>query len=86
MTERKVINKLYGKLGLIDIPIIETDQERDVIWKALQLYEKHGKWVDVRQEGFTYNATCTACRVRNDIPHPLRAYYCPNCGAKMDKE
>lgn len=40
MTEREVINKLYGKLGLVDVPTIETDQERDIIWKALNLYSK----------------------------------------------
>lgn len=47
----------------------------------------HGRWHDVYMTSpTTYTATCSVCNVRNDIPHPWRANYCPNCGAKMDGE
>lgn len=48
---------------------------------------KHGLWLGVRCEGPAgpWNGTCSVCNIRNDIPHPYSANYCPNCGAKMDK-
>jgi len=71
VTEREVINKLYGKLGLIDIPIIETDQERDIIWKALNLYS-------MRYENVL---------IDKQIPKMIKEihcdeYYCPTCGSE----
>ena len=45
----------------------------------------HSKWDGVFQDGAcSWSGRCSACGVRNDIPHPLVANYCPNCGAKMD--
>ena len=45
----------------------------------------HAQWEDVFQDGAcSWSGRCSACKVRNDIPHPLLAHYCPNCGAKMD--
>lgn len=47
----------------------------------------HGQWEDVFQDGpCSWSGKCSRCRVRNDIPPLLLAHYCPNCGAKMDKE
>ena len=47
----------------------------------------HARWEDVFQDGpCSWSGKCSECRVRNDIPPLLLAHYCPNCGAKMDKE
>ena len=48
---------------------------------------RHGYWKNVFQDGpCSWSGECSACRVRNDIPHPWVANYCPNCGARMDEE
>lgn len=48
---------------------------------------RHGKWHDVYMtSSSSFAATCSVCGISNDIPHPISAYYCPNCGAKMDKD
>ena len=48
---------------------------------------RHGRWEDVFQDGpCSWSGKCSRCRVRNDIPPLLLAHYCPNCGARMDKE
>lgn len=53
----------------------------------------HGKWKPVRYTTYcscgksyeTYHYLCTACNhVAYAQPYGLK--YCPNCGAKMDKE
>ena len=42
-------------------------------------------WEDVYQTGpCNFSGRCHACGVRNDIPPVEQAYYCPNCGAKME--
>lgn len=47
----------------------------------------HGQWEDVFQDGpCSWSGRCSECRARNDIPPLILAHYCPNCGAKMDKE
>lgn len=45
----------------------------------------HGVWLNVRCEGPAgpWSGTCSKCNMRNDIPHPFIAHYCPHCGAKM---
>ena len=46
---------------------------------------RHGRWTDVYQDGAcSWSGRCSACRTRNDIPHPLVANFCPACGARMD--
>lgn len=41
---------------------------------------RHGKWIDEREDFGTYR--CSVCN-----KHYGNQYnYCPNCGAKMDKE
>lgn len=43
-----------------------------------------GEWVDVWQDGVcSWRGTCSNCRRTNDIPPPMLAKYCPQCGAKM---
>lgn len=45
----------------------------------------HGHWEGVHQDGVcSWSGRCSVCGVRNDIPHPMVANYCPHCGAKMD--
>ena len=48
---------------------------------------RHGRWHDVYMSSpSSFVGTCSVCGVSNDIPHPYSANYCPNCGARMDKE
>lgn len=58
--------------------LIATAPVADVIEVRHERWEKHGhKW------------QCTGCKVLMNIdgtPRENLLYYCPNCGAKMDKE
>lgn len=58
----------------------------DIIGDCDDKSRPKGEWVDIRCEDFTYQGTCSVCGRRNDIPHPLSAKYCPNCGADMRGE
>lgn len=43
-----------------------------------------GEWEDVIcEKGGFYHATCSNCKIRNDIPPVDFAHFCPNCGADM---
>ena len=70
-----------------EFEIIETEPSADVAPVV------HGKWKPVRYTTYcscgksyeTYHFLCTACNhVAYAQPYGLK--YCPNCGAKMDKE
>ena len=58
--------------AILNIPVADVVEVRHGRW------EKHGsKW------------QCTGCKVLMSIdgtPQENLLYYCPNCGAKMDKE
>ena len=43
---------------------------------------RHGRWLDVRGENRSLNWKCSLCTKRTLQKSP----YCPNCGARMDKE
>lgn len=70
-----------------EFEIIETEPSADVAPVV------HGKWKPARYTTYcscgksyeTYHYLCTACNhVAYAQPYGLK--YCPNCGAKMDKE
>ena len=70
-----------------EFEIIETEPSADVAPVV------HGKWKPVRYTTYcscgksyeTYHYLCTACNhVAYAQPYGLK--YCPNCGAKMDRE
>lgn len=71
---------------------VEFDQFKNDTLKDVQPVV-HGKWKPVRYTTYcscgksyeTYHYLCTAC---NHIAYaqPYGLKYCPNCGAKMDKE
>ena len=72
----------YGTLMMYEIAdVIEDAPAADVAPVV------HGKWEDIFQNSpCGWSGRCSICSVRNDIPHPVIANYCPNCGAKMDGE
>lgn len=43
---------------------------------------RHGRWIDVSEESSNLNWKCSLCTKRVLQKSP----YCPNCGARMDKE
>lgn len=46
-----------------------------------------GNWENVYLSSpSSFVGTCSICGVSNDIPPPVSAHYCPNCGAKMEEE
>ncbi len=57
----------------------------DMAIEALQAEPvKHGKWVASRVgESTSWFVECSKCHV---VMPPVNYTYCPNCGAKMDKE
>ena len=44
----------------------------------------HGKWLYAGHDGWSYYIRCTACN--SLFGNMTKFKYCPNCGAKMDKE
>ena len=62
------------KVDIDDLPTIDPESLRP-----------RSYWEDVYQTGpCSFSGRCHACGVRNDIPPVEQAYYCPNCGAKME--
>ena len=47
---------------------------------------RHGRWLEVREKRLfgEHYFLCSNCKSRNGLMIPFN--YCPNCGAKMDKE
>lgn len=45
---------------------------------------KHGKWIKI--EGMSSDYYCSECEQKWWTPFPEEMHYCPNCGARMDKE
>lgn len=46
---------------------------------------RHGRWIDVNPDSFwDPRMRCSICK-QEEIPLS-KWHYCPNCGAKMDKE
>lgn len=41
---------------------------------------KHGKWIDLGRNYYTFVNQCSECGAKYDFRSP----YCPNCGAKME--
>lgn len=70
------LQKFFADICVAAAPTIEAEPVR------------HGRWeyraVDTPNLGRRYEMYCTAC---GKTPDPKKWYdYCPNCGAKMDKE
>lgn len=48
---------------------------------------RHGKWVRHKPNGAIWTLKCSECGwIDNRITLNAKFNYCPNCGAKMDKE
>lgn len=67
----------YHKLAL-DALRVQADAENpktlvEHVWKGVYMSSPS-----------SYVGTCSVCGMSNDIPPPMLAHYCPNCGAKMD--
>ena len=58
-------------IPIIDIEHAQTEDVAPVV---------HAKWIDTECE------TCSVCGYVIEGDHELDFNYCPNCGAKMDKE
>lgn len=67
---------------------LEELQEYRSIFSIEELRSKKiGKWKNVYLSNpSSFVGTCSICGVSNDIPPPVSAHYCPNCGAKMEEE
>lgn len=68
-------NPLYGDVMEVieDAPLIEAEPV------------KHGEWL-LRHEGHGHYWECSVCHTNPCIYVTNNTKYCPNCGAKMDKE
>ena len=60
------------------------------ILKSLPSAEKTGKWIDSGNFWVVYCSICEEPVLKNEHDPILRTHkfysYCPNCGAKMEKE
>lgn len=65
-----IVDTIFG--GIKNLPAVDTEPVR------------HAKWEEYPDRA---HIRCTGCRV--EFPKkkmPMSRAYCPNCGAKMDKE
>lgn len=66
---------------------IYTEINKAMTIRADVIEPKHGRWIPLRKEGCYKCSECLAAsRVDNAGIPRLYWNYCPNCGAKMDKE
>lgn len=76
--KKEILNNYFGQYGQGVARVIDRVPTADVAPVV------HGRWVE-KQGGFWETATCSNCGEKYQtvgiIPH-----YCPNCGARMDKE
>ena len=83
----KLISRIAGTNETHALTYIREAADRGEIQAADVAPAVHARWEDVFQDGpCSWSGKCSRCRVRNDIPPLLLAHYCPNCGARMDKE
>ena len=68
--------------GMIGIHPDDVDFGVDKIPAADVVEVRHGRWIDVSEESSNLNWKCSLCTKRVLQKSP----YCPNCGARMDKE
>ena len=63
-----------------------SEETKEFLLKALQSEPvRHGKWLKVEPLEYLYK--CSVCRHEPAYEGSiLKMHYCPNCGAKMDKE
>jgi len=64
-------------------------------WPLADVEEaRHGKWIQIAEHDYGYTAEydykCNLCNFHISFtdrsPIQERYYFCPNCGARMDKE
>ncbi len=85
----ELLNKWADGYSYIELPTKDAIVCVRAIPAADVMPVRHGKWIKV-DDGIYYHMECSLCRER-----PLRnrwvddnelSPYCPNCGAKMDKD
>lgn len=72
----------YIRSGHYDI--VRNDYGRQMVIPSEKEWVevKRGRWLINKEEGWITIAPCSVCGGVQDIDFP----YCPNCGAKMEKE
>ena len=73
------------KLGddITSITILKLFEELIDNAPTVELTRPRGKWKDYSSDGCSFQATCSVCGIRNDIPPIDTANFCPYCGADM---
>ena len=82
--KKEIASTFHGALGLTVTGAVHEIIDRQPTIDPESLRPR-SYWEDVYQTGpCSFSGRCHACGVRNDIPPVEQAYYCPNCGAKME--
>lgn len=82
--KKEVGSTFHGAIGLTVTGAVHEIIDRQPTIDPESLRPR-SYWEDVYQTGpCSFSGRCHACGVRNDIPPVEQAYYCPNCGAKME--
>lgn len=83
MTREEAIKKLEVFAPMV---VDDTREALDMAIEALQAEPvKHGEWIDHGTTCQRYE--CSVCGDQHDwLILPNNINFCPNCGAKMDKE
>ena len=71
--------------GVGEIPVI-TKEEIDSMPTVDAEPVRHGKWIDIDSQMYTWKVRCDQCGHERSMMSTQGRYpkYCENCGAKMD--
>ena len=75
-----VTDDMNGMLKQIGIEMAKARVDKAPTIEAEPV--RHGRWEYVND----YQSQCTNCKELSWVDHDNEPNYCPNCGAKMDKE
>ena len=86
--------KLYTEAGwdLREVHYSQLDMECNIdIMPTIEAEPvRHGRWMETEYSAYDNSYKCSACgevwEFIEGTPKDNGANYCPNCGAKMDKE
>ena len=83
MTREKAIEILKGHPPFSEEDFVEWEEAYNMAIEALNLNPvRHGRWI-IRADG---KPVCTECScLKLGKYFDKRYFYCPHCGAKMDK-
>lgn len=80
--------ELVSRMGCVDRGMFTDGIEHAInVQEAVEVVEVvHGRWIWHDEDKFFTCSNCEYSALNNYRGNSVESNYCPNCGAKMDKE